>query len=140
LQKPRLDDGSGRDDSNYVALYQILSSLALNGRSRELFADGYAMTARDECGEVTFKTVIRDSCEGNARILTHGLGGQDYIKLTCQRSRIVVEGFVKIAYAKQQQRVRVAALNLKVLLSEWRGGRHRSKNSRKRSSTEVRAR
>ncbi len=129
LKQAGFEHRAGRDDAHHVALDQPAARrLALHRRGGNLLADGDAVAFRDERAEVSFEAVVRDARERDADVAAHRLRGQDDVQLAREQARVVVEGFVEVADAEEQQRFGVAALDVEVLLPERGGvGGHRSK-------------
>ena len=111
-QQAGFDDRAGRDDAHHVALDQAAPRrFAFDGRGGELFANGDAMTARDERGEVAFEAVIGHARERDAHVSPHRFRGEHDAEFAREEARIVVEGFVEVADAKEEDGVGVAALD-----------------------------
>ncbi len=103
-----------RQDPGYFAADDLFSELGV----LHLVADGDAVALAEEAREIGFDSVI-----GNP---AHGLGalavacGEGELKFAAHRYRVVVEEFVEVAHAEEEQGVRVFALGRGPLAHEGR--------------------
>jgi len=111
-------DGAGGDHADNIAGHEAFHF----GGVGHLLADGDPVAAADELRDMTVDAVIGHACEGDAQVLPHRLGRQGDLELARDELRVVIEGFVEVAEAEEQDRVRVALLQLEVL--EPDGGGH----------------
>jgi len=81
-----------------------------------LFADGDAETLAQEPLKIALRRVIRDAAHGNRAFAV--AGGEGDLQLPGGDDGVVVEEFVKVAHAEEEQRVRMLLLGYGPLAHE----------------------
>ena len=108
--------GPGRHDANHLAFD---GTLGLGGIA-DLFTDGDRFPARHEPGEITLRRVVRHA--GHRDRLSRRLTSrrQRDIEQLRRPTGVVVEKFIEIPHAVEQQHVGMLALDAEVLLHHGR--------------------
>ena len=116
VEQPRLGDRAGRDDPRDRAVDQP----AAGRRVADLLADRDPVAARDQAGEVAIERLVRDAGQRVPAPLAHLAPGQRDLELARDDLGVLIEGLVEVAHPKEQNRVRVLALEALVLLPDRR--------------------
>ena len=108
--------GAWRDDPDYLAVHRALAGFRVAG----LFTDGDGVAAPDQARDIAFRGVI--GYPRHRYWLTGGLatGGQGNVQHFRRAAGILVEQFVEVAHAVEQQLVRVLGLELEILAHHGR--------------------
>ena len=72
----------------------------------------------DEARQVIFDGMIGNAGQRGAQTLSNRAGGQDDIQFTRSNFGILVEGFVKIAQAEEQERIWILSFDFQILLAD----------------------
>ncbi len=111
-QESRLDDCPRCHDPHYFAREDAFERLVSH-----LFADGDVVAFFDQAGEVVFDGVVGDARHRDARTFGDVARGEHDVEFARGNLGVLVKGLVEIAEAEEQDRVRVGAFDLEVLLA-----------------------
>ena len=116
LQQRLVGDRARGDDAHHLAFDQALA----RGRIADLFADRHRFAQRHQPREVAFVGVVRHA--GHRDRLPRRLPalGQGDVEQFRRLARVVVEQFVEIAHAEEQQHVRMLRLRGEELAHQGR--------------------
>ena len=117
VEQVALDQGARRDDAHHFAVDEPLA----RRRVARLLADRDLVALLNQPRDVAIDGVIGDARERHAKAAAHRLGGERDLQLARGELRVVVERLVEVAHAKEDDRMRVATLDLEILASD---GRH----------------
>ena len=84
-----------------------------------LFGNGDFVPGLNQARQVRFGGMIRNACHRDTLSLAHIAARQHHLADIRDDTRIVVEGFVKIAQPEKDDGVRVLLLDTEVLLADW---------------------
>ena len=115
FQHRRFGNGALGDDLLDLTLHQPRARFA------DLFGHRHLVACLHQQGEVALDAVIGNARQRNAHIVADRPAGQRHIANLRHNLGIAVEGFVKVAQAKEEDAVRVLALQLQVLTAHRRG-------------------
>src|SRR6266850_545555 len=105
---------AGRDHANDFAANEFLARAGL----LHLVADGDFETGANQARDVAFGGVIRNAAHGNGLAFFAVARGERDLQLARGNDRVLVEKFVEIAEAEEQQSVRIARLDGVILLHQ----------------------
>ncbi|GIW17535.1 MAG: hypothetical protein KatS3mg064_0692 [Tepidiforma sp.] len=109
-------DGARSDDADDVAGDEPFDF----GGVSELFANGNPVAAGDELRDVLVDSVVGHAGKGHAEVFPHRLRGEGDLEFFGDELRVVVERFVKIAEAEEEDGARVTLAEVEVLLPDRR--------------------
>ena len=111
LQQRLIAQGARRNDAHHLAVNRALGGF----RVACLFTDGNGVATTDQARDVALRGVIGDPRHGYR--LAGGLapGGQGDVQHFRGTAGVLVEQFVEVAHAVEQQLVRVLGLELQIL-------------------------
>ncbi len=118
IQQTGLDDCAGRDHPDDLARDQAVDRLAAG-----LLTDRDMVAVLDQTRDIGVDCVKRDAGHRHTTraVLVHvGPAGQDDLEVARDRLGVIVEGLVKIAQPKEEDRTRVSALDLQILPTQRR--------------------
>ncbi len=105
---------AGRHDFDDIALHDPLRE----PRILELFADGNPVSRFEEFGEVRFQRVVRKAGQGNLAGGAVPAPGERDAQDARGRDGIILECLEEVPHPEQQDGIRIARLDLRVLLHE----------------------
>ena len=118
VEHPRFDHGALGDDAAHRALDQAIARLA------HLLGNGDAIPRSHQLGDVAVDAVVGHAGQRHALVVAHRPDGEHYVTDARHDLGVVVEGFVEITQAKEQNTIRVLVFDRQILLS------HRCRHAR----------
>ena len=109
-QHARLHDGARRDHARDLARDE-----AVDRRVADLLADGHVIALVDQARDVVLGGVVRNTGHRHALTLGDRAAGEHQIQLAGGQFRVLIEGFVKVAQAEENNRVGILALDFQIL-------------------------
>ena len=104
-------DRPRRHHARHVTSHDALRLL----RVLQLLADRHPVAAADQLLQVRLQRVVRHARQRHPQVLAHRLGRQRDLQLLRDELRVLIEGLVEIAEAKEHDRVGEASLDVQVL-------------------------
>ena len=111
VQHARFDDRTGGKDAHHLARHQTVDRCGA-----DLLAEGDLVAAGDQFGDIPFGRMVGNAAHGDPLALGNGAPGEDQVQLAGRHVRVIVEHFVEVAQAKEDDGVRVLRLDVEILL------------------------